>query len=102
MLIASDGGAEVQGEFLIDDLGHRFGEWGAAVKDGELVRCEWGTDVVHGDGLKNPVVSWVALAVSGLDFRLVVLDGIGNVGGDDETVGGRIGDEDPVIAGGEG
>jgi hypothetical protein len=102
VLIAFDGGTKMKGKLLINDFVHCFSERGPAVKDSELVRREWRTDVVHRDGLQDAVVDGVVLAVSGLDFRFAVLYGIRDVGGDDKTVGGGIGNEDPVIRGGEG
>jgi hypothetical protein len=51
VLIAFDGGADMKGELLVNNFVHCFSERGPAVKDSELVRREWRTKIVHGDGL---------------------------------------------------
>jgi hypothetical protein len=42
------------------------------------------------------------LTVGGLDFCFAMLDSVRDEGGDNEAISGGIGNEDPVIRGGEG
>jgi hypothetical protein len=74
MLILFEGGADVEGELLIDYFVYCFSERGLAIKESELIGREGRTEVVHGEGLQNTCVDGVALAIGGLDFCFAMLD----------------------------
>ena len=101
VLIASNGGAKMEGELFIKDPVHSVSVGRVSVQDGDLEWCEWGTVIVHGYGLQNLGVNGVTMAIGSRNFGMVTLDSVCDIGGDDEAVSGGIGDQDPVIVIGE-
>jgi hypothetical protein len=101
VLVASDGGADMEGKLLIDYLVHCVRKGRISVQEGELDRCDWGAVVVDGHGKQDLSVDGVTATIRSGDLGLVILDVIGDKGGDDEAVGDGIGDQDPVILFGE-
>jgi hypothetical protein len=51
VLVASDGGAEMEGELFVDYLVHCVSKGGVSVQDIELFECDRGTVVVDGHAL---------------------------------------------------
>ena len=59
VLVAPEGGAEIDREFLIHDCGESVGMLCCGIKEGDLIWGEGWTVIVHGDRFKMAIVNRV-------------------------------------------
>ena len=101
VLVAPEGGAEIDREFLIHNCGESVGMLCCGIEKGDLIRGEGWTVIVHGDRFEMMVMDWVTFTIGSLNFSVFVLNGKRDVGGDDDLIGGWIRDLDAIEIGGE-
>ena len=101
ILVALDGGANVEGELGADDMVNGISEGGEVVKEDNLVVLERGAGVVNGDDLQDAMVNGVTFSKGCIHFRVVGMNVIIYEGGDDEIAGRWIRNREPVVRDGE-
>ena len=75
VLVAPEGGAEINREFLIHDCGESMGMLRCGVEEGDLFGGEGWTVIVHGGRFKATIVNRVTFTIGSLDFSALALNG---------------------------
>ena len=101
ILVALDGGANVEGELGADDMVNGISEGGEAVKEDDLVVLERGAGVVNRDDLQDAMVNGVTFSKGCIHFRVVGMNVIIYEGGNNEIAGRWIRNREPVVRDGE-
>jgi hypothetical protein len=99
ILVASDSGANVEGELGVDDMVNGISKRGEAVKDDDLMILERGAGVISRDDLQDAMVDWITFSGGGVHFRVVRVNAIIEEGGDDKIASGWIQNGEPVVRG---
>ena len=71
------------------------------VEEGDLIRGEGWTVIVHRDRFEMAIMNGVTFIIGSLNFSTLVLNGKQDVGDDDNLIGGQIRDLDAIEIGGE-
>ena len=101
VLVAPEGGAEIDREFLIHNGGESVGMLCCGIKEGDLIWGEGWTVIVHRDRFELAIINWVTFTIGFLNFSVFALNGEQDVGGDDDPLGGWIRDLDAIEIRGE-
>ena len=101
ILVASDGGANVEGELGTDNMINGISKGGEAVKDDNLVIFERGAGVISRDDLQDVMVDRITFPEGRVHFGVVRVNVIIEKGGDNKIASGWIRNGEPVVRGGE-
>ena len=101
ILVALDGGTNVEGELGADDMVNGISKGGEAVKEDNLVVLERRAGVVNGDDLQDAMVNGVTFSKGCIHFGVVGMNVIIYEGGDNEIAGRWIRNREPVVRDGE-
>jgi hypothetical protein len=91
VLVALEGGINVNGELGDDDIINSIGKGGKAVKDCDFVGHERGAGVVNWDNLQDMMVDGVTFSEGPIHLRVVMIDVVIDKGGDNEVAGRGVG-----------
>jgi hypothetical protein len=100
VLVASNSGADVEGELGVDDMVDGISKGGKAVNDNLMV-FERGAGVISRDDLQDAMVHRITFSEGRIHFGVVRVNVIIEEGGDDKISSGRIRNGEPVVRGGE-
>ena len=101
ILVALDGGANVEGRLGADNMVNGISKGGKAVKEDNLVVLERGAGVVNGDDLQDAMVNGVTFSKGCIHFGVVGMNVIIYEGGNNEIAGRWIRNREPVVRDGE-
>jgi hypothetical protein len=92
VLVASEGGTNVNGELRDDDIVNSIGEGGKVVEDCDFIGHERGAGVVDQDNLQDTIVDGVTFSEGSIHLRIVMIDVIIDERGNDEVASREVGD----------
>jgi hypothetical protein len=101
VLVASNGGTDVEGELRTDNMINGISKGGEVVKEDDLVVLERGAGVINRDNLQDMMVNGVTFSKGHIHFGVVRVNIIVEEGGDDKIASGWIWNGEPVVRGGE-
>jgi hypothetical protein len=101
VFVASNGGADVEGELGVNDMVNGISKGGKAVKDNNLMVLERGAGVIGRDDLQDVMVDRITFSKGRVHFGVVRVDVIIEEGGDNKVASRRVQNGEPVVRGGE-
>jgi hypothetical protein len=101
VLVALNGGANMEGELGVDDMVNGISKGGKAVKDDNLMVLERGTSVISRDDLQDVMVYRITFSEGCVHFRVVRVNVIIEEGSDNKIASRQIWNGEPIVRGGE-
>jgi hypothetical protein len=101
ILVASNGGTDVEGELGVDNMVKGISKGGEAVKDDDLMVLERRAGVISRNDLQGAMVNRISFSKGRVHFGVVRVNVIIEEGGDDKIAHGQIWNGKPVVRGGE-
>jgi hypothetical protein len=101
ILVASNSGADVEGELGVDDMVNGISKGGKVVKDDNLMVFERGAGVISRDDLQDMIVNRITFSEGCVHFGVVGVDVEIEEGGNDKIASGQVQNGEPVVRGGK-
>jgi hypothetical protein len=101
ILVASNGGTDMEGELGVDDMVNSISKGGKAVKDDDLVILERGASIISRDDLQDTMVYRITFSEGRIYFGVVRVNVVVEEGGNNKIASGQIRNGESVVRGGE-
>ena len=98
VLVLTNGGGEVEGEVLVDDVIDSICEGLFSVKEAKLLRGNGGQYIISGGRRQGASLNGISTLIGTEDARGIAASKVvRDEGGDDEAFNGQVRDEEPVV-----
>jgi hypothetical protein len=101
ILVASNGGADVEGELGVDDMINGVSKGGEVVKDDNLMVFERGATVISRNDLQGTMMNRITFSEGCIHFGVVRVNVVIEEMGDNKIASGWVWNGEPVVRGGE-